>query len=77
MAERQHISFQALKRMIVERIDELPQPAEFRGTVTEGRGKKKRQVEVSRRKRWVGFGWVDEGEANGTEPLLVTEEGPT
>lgn len=25
-----------------------------------------------RKMRWVGFGWVDEGEADGTEPLLIT-----
>lgn len=74
---RQHMSFASLKRLLPQQMDRLPSPAEFRGTVVEGRGRKKQTVEVRRRKRWVGFGWVDEGDADGTEPLLITEEGPT
>jgi len=27
------------------------------------------------RKRWVGFGWVEEGPAAGTEPLVLHMEG--
>jgi len=42
--------------MFPQKIDLLPRPAEHEG----------------RRKRWAGFGWVDEGEADGTEPLLIT-----
>lgn len=76
MADRKHMSFAALRRMLPQQVDQLPGPAEFRGTITEGRGKKKRTVEVRLRKQWVGFGWVGEGDADGTEPLLVTEEGP-
>jgi hypothetical protein len=41
-----------------ESIDRLPSPAEYNG----------------RRMRWVGIGWVDEGPADGTEPLLITDD---
>lgn len=41
-----------------DRTDELPNPAEVDG----------------RRKMWVGIGWVDEGEAQGDEPLVITED---
>ena len=39
-------------------IDKLPAPISLRG----------------RRMRWVGIGWVDEGEADGTEPLFVEDD---
>jgi hypothetical protein len=61
---RRHIKFTEVGKMLPEQIDHLPQPAEFR------------TQKQSRRMRWVGFGWVNEGPADGTEPLLVTEEGP-
>jgi hypothetical protein len=43
--------------MMVEQIDMLPQPVEHNG----------------QRVRWVGFGWVTEGSADGTEPLLIED----
>lgn len=56
-------------RMVVEALDKLPSPAEFRAVVGKGKNAKLERV----RKRWVGIGWVDEGPADGTEPLLVVE----
>lgn len=64
---RRTIGFDELKRMLPQQVDALPGPVEFRCVV--GRGKKAREVRV--RKAWVGMGWVDEGAADGTEPLLV------
>lgn len=61
--------FDKIRVMLPEQLDELPSPVEFRCTV--GRGRRAREVRV--RKRWVGIGWVDEGTADGTEPLLITE----
>ena len=49
---RQHMSFAGLKRLLPQQVDQLPSPAEFRGTTVEGRGKSKQAVEVRRRKRW-------------------------
>lgn len=39
-----------------DHIDELPGPVEIDG----------------RSKTWVGIGWVDNGPADGTEPLVIT-----
>jgi len=41
-----------------EYIDHLPGPVEIDG----------------QRKRWVGFGWVDEGPATGDESLVINTE---
>lgn len=49
------IKLSKLQRMMVEPLDKLPQPVAIAG----------------RRKRWVGFGWVDEGPSDGSEPLFV------
>jgi hypothetical protein len=67
---RNTITFKALGGMMPESTDRLPGPVEFRGMV--GRGKKLAMVRL--RKRWVGFGWVDEGKADGTEPLLCLDD---
>jgi len=58
--QRQIVKVHDLGNMFPEQKDKLPGPAEHLG----------------RRKRWVGIGWVDEGEADGTEPLYI-DEGPT
>lgn len=63
--ERRVIEFAALQRMVVEQVDKLPSPAEFRVVV------KGRTLRI--RKQWVGFGWVGAERADGTEPLLVVE----
>jgi len=67
---RNTITFQTLAGMMIESLDPLPSPVEFRGMV--GRGKKRTMARL--RKRWVGFGWVDEGTADGTEPLLCLDD---
>jgi len=59
-----------LSRKFPDALDKLPSPAEFRGYV--GKGKKRKLLR--QRKTWVGFGWTDEGNADGTEPLLVLDE---
>jgi hypothetical protein len=41
-----------------DHTDELPGPVEIDG----------------RRKQWVGIGWIDEGPAQGDEPLVVLVE---
>jgi hypothetical protein len=61
-AERQTLTRAQLARMLPQQIDKLPSPAEVQGA----------QGEPSRRMLWVGFAWVNEGLADGTEPLLVT-----
>jgi len=43
--------------IFAESYDKLPGPADVKG----------------RRMRWVGIGWVDEGEADGTEPLKIID----
>jgi hypothetical protein len=48
--------------MLPRQVDKLPMPAEFKAQNSKGR-----------RLRWVGFSWVDEGPATGTEPTLVVE----
>jgi hypothetical protein len=68
--ERKTILLETLSRLMVESLDKLPGPAEFRGYV--GRGKKRRLVRLC--KSWVGFGWTDGGEATGKEPLLVLDD---
>jgi hypothetical protein len=50
---RQHMSFAALKRLLPQQVDKLPGPAEFRGTIVEGRGKSKKPREARVRKRWL------------------------
>jgi hypothetical protein len=50
------ISRDKLCRMMVESKDKLPSPAAI----------------DCRRKMWVGIGWIDEGPADGTEPLIVS-----
>ncbi len=67
---RKTITFSDVGRLMVESLDKLPGPAEFRGMV--GRGKKQTMARL--RKRWVGFGWCDEGQADGSEPLLVLDD---
>ncbi len=57
MKDRMTIKFSKLRKMMNESIVKLPKPVEMRG----------------RKMRWVGIGWVDEGEADGTEPLLVVD----
>lgn len=44
---------------VLQRTDELPNPIEIDG----------------QSKTWVGIGWVDNGPANGTEPLVIVEDG--
>jgi len=56
--ERKIITEKEIDSMWPQKIDTLPMPAEYKG----------------RRKNWVAIGWVDEGEADGTEPLLISEE---
>jgi len=68
--KRNTITFQALAGMMPESRDKLPGPIEFRGMI--GRGKKAKMVRL--RKRWVGFGFCDEGAADGTEPLLCLDD---
>lgn len=52
-----------LKRMFPPSIDKLfPEGTE---SLAEHKG---------RRKRWVGIGWVDEGEADGTEYLVIEKD---
>ena len=58
MGKRKTITVEKLSRMMVEGIDKLPGPVEHNGE----------------RKGWVGIGWVTEGKADGTEPLLITDE---
>lgn len=41
-----------------DHMDELPGPVEIDG----------------RRKRWVGIGWIDEGDAEGNEPLVINTD---
>lgn len=67
---RKTITFKALTRMFSASIDKLPGPIEFRGMV--GRGKRRELARL--RKRWIGFGWVDEGPADGSEPLLCLDD---
>ena len=68
--KRATITFAALAAMMPASTDKLPGPVEFRGVV--GRGKREKVVRL--RKNWIGFGWVDEGDADGTEPLLCLDE---
>ena len=56
--KRQTLTVSKLSRMMVEAKDALPAPAEHNG----------------RRIDWVGIGWLDVGKADGTEPLLITDE---
>lgn len=70
MKPRKELDFEALKRMLPQQVDRLPSPAEFAAVVGRGRSTKLMRV----RRRWVGLGWVDEGDADGSEPLLVTDE---
>jgi len=67
---RQTIPFKAIARMFPASLDKLPGPVEFRGMI--GRGKRRELARL--RKRWVGFAWVDEGQADGTEPLLCLDD---
>ncbi|HYX20444.1 MAG TPA: hypothetical protein VFA98_06320 [Thermoanaerobaculia bacterium] len=67
---RKTITFAVLARMMPASIDHLPGPVEFRGMI--GRGKKRSMARL--RKRWVGIGWVNEGEADGSEPLLCLDD---
>ena len=55
--KRKTITVEQLSQMMVEGKDNLPSPAEHNG----------------KRKQWVGIGWVDEGKADGTEPLLIID----
>lgn len=64
--ERKVIAFRELRRMMPDAIDKLPRPAEFRY--------KKRGKLVREQQNWVGFGWVFEGKADGSEPLLVVDD---
>jgi hypothetical protein len=57
--DRKMITVDELRRMLPEERDKLPSPAAHKGV----------------RRRWVGIGWVDEGEADGTEPLVLVGEG--
>jgi hypothetical protein len=53
--KRPTIAFETLKRLSFCNSMKLPSPVEING----------------RRMQWVGIGWVDEGEADGTETLVV------
>ena len=65
-SKRKTVTFAGLRRMQVGSLDKLPGPVEFRGMV----GRKM----VRLRKRWVGFGWEDEGTEDGTEPVLCLDD---
>ena len=55
--KKQKIMTAADLPIFAEGYDSLPGPADIAG----------------RRMQWVGFGWVDEGEADGTEPLKIID----
>jgi len=55
--ERKIITAKIISGMFPDSLDALPSPAEHDG----------------RRKRWVGIGWVDEGKADGSEPLVIVD----
>jgi len=57
MKKRTTITATKISKMFPQSIDKLPQPAEHAG----------------KRKRWVGFAWVTECDADGTEPLLIED----
>ena len=65
-SKRKMVTFAELRRMQAVALDKLPGPVEFRGMV----GRRLARL----RKRWVGIGWVDEGTADGTEPLLCLDD---
>lgn len=71
-AKRREIDFQDLRRMLPQQIDCLPMPVQF-GAGPDGGVRVLAGAAGPRRMRWVGFGWVDEGLADGSEPTLVTE----
>ena len=66
------IYWEVLSKMTVEKLDKLPGPVEFR--YRKYRPKKGGDL-IRTRKRYVGIGWVDEGEPLGDEPILVMERG--
>lgn len=54
---RRVVTGEEIQRMMPDVRDGLPSPAEVNG----------------RRKLWVGMGWIDQGEADGSEPLLIID----
>jgi hypothetical protein len=68
--ERKTILLESLSGLMVESLDKLPGPVEFRGWV--GHGKKRKLLRLQ--KDWVGFGWTHSGDATGKEPLLCLDE---
>ena len=71
MVKRVTILFADYRKMAPEGKDALPGPMEFRAWIGKG---KARKLHRSRR-RWVGFGVVDEGPADGSEPVLIVDSG--
>jgi hypothetical protein len=67
MSERKVITRADLAHMWPEAKDKLPGPAELQDYDP---------TKPSARMRWVGIGWVNEGPADGTEPLLILNERP-
>lgn len=59
--DRKTMEFAELQKLLPQQCDKLPSPVEFRS------------AKIRARKRWVGFAWHDEGEADGSEPLLVID----
>jgi len=53
--ETMQITEKKLSQMFPQSIDKLPGPAEHNGNKV----------------RWVGFAWIVEGPADGTEPLKI------
>lgn len=56
--ERMTLTVTKLHSMSAESKDDLPGPADHNGV----------------RKHWVGIGWICEGQADGTEPLLIVDD---
>jgi len=56
---RRTITFSELKRLSVCNSDDLPDPVEMGG----------------QRRTWVGIGWVNEGDADGSEVLVTEDDG--
>lgn len=66
---RKKLTFTELKRMLPEQVDKLQNPVEFYCEIKKG----KKMTILRKRKEWVGFGWIDLGDADGSEPTLVVD----
>ena len=58
-----------LQRMTPETKDALPSPWEFRARV----GKEGKRVLSCTRWKWMGFGTIHQGNADGSEPVLIVD----